>query len=186
MKNINSRLPILALAAFALILSSCSQQRYANRSYVKRDVVASAEVKKQDKQEVAQLPSIPAAELTTPESPQVVQAQEITTVTPAPADQAVPAPSANQTVQSEKKSGFVQRIIEKRVKSQVEKQVQILEEQHNITINHSGVKLIILGLIIAVIGWLIDILIPGIGRIFSFVAAVLVIIGLILILLDLL
>lgn len=181
MKNINSRISILALAAFAFILSSCSQQRYANRSYVKKEVVASAEVKKQ---EVAQLPAIPAPQTQLAEVPQslapvaieVPAAQEVKTQEPKKVE-----PKAKSAASA----GFLAQVKEKATKTvlkRVEK-VQKTDSNGEISLNNKWVRLMIIGLIIVLIGLLLP---DPLGRIFDIVGSILIIIGLIFFLLELL
>ncbi|TNE80247.1 MAG: hypothetical protein EP332_08230 [Bacteroidetes bacterium] len=184
MKNIKSRLPILALAAFALILSSCGQQRYSSRAYVKKEVVASAEVKKQDKQEVTQLPAIPASQVQQTGTPQSNAPQTIELRTTAPA-QELGSERVQSPVQAPAAETPSNRASEKASKTVVNRLTKIEKAAENgdVSLGNKWVRLIIIGLIILLIG----IILPGgIGYVFYLVGSILMLVGLIMLLLELL
>ncbi len=184
MKRLHTKLSILAFVAFALILSSCSQQRYGHRSYVKKEVVAKAEVKKQDKQEIAQLAPIQAAHEEAFESPQ--------NATPL----AIEVPVTEETKQDELsqvesrpaatgRSGLMTKVQEKAVKHVIKRldKAEKVDSSGEINLNNKWVRLILIGLICLLLG----IILPGIlGELLGLVGSILIVIGLIFLILELL
>lgn len=181
MKNINTRFSILALAAFALALSSCSQQRYSSRSYVKKEVVAQVEVKKQ---EVAQLPVIPAPQAQSVEAPRSLTPQAIEVSATQEAKVQEPE-KVEAKASSAAGNGFMSRVKERAAKEVVKRldKTETADSSGDINLGNTWVRLIIIGLIILLIG----IILPGaIGTVFYIVGSILMLVGLIFLLISLL
>lgn len=197
MKYLNTKLSSLALLSLILILSSCSQQRYASRSFSKVKPVASKEVKKAPETASAENTTAQIEEIQSPQAAAAevtpVQAQaEPTASTPT---QAIASTPANQAVKAKAKTTEAKPVfslknkIAKRAATkalkQFKKQSTLDKEDTNgdINISNKWVRLFIIGLILLLIG----ILLPGaIGYVFYLVGSIIMLIALIGFLIQLL
>lgn len=173
--------PLLTLAASAIIvLSSCSQQRYASRKKVHIGEQAKQEIKHEPKKEVTGIAS-----------KDVVLNAEIEETQPAQVNPA-PEPAKKEVVKKLRSKKTVNYL--KQVTKSPEKVKEILNKEDNIQkeefksetgldLSNNGLRLIILGLIILLVG----IIIPGgIGAVFYIVGSIIMLIGLIVLLMGLL
>ena len=182
MKKLNS---IFALAfSAAIVLSSCSQQRYSSRAKVRVNDQAKEQQQKEAPKELAVITpkqfDVPAPEV---KVPQAAQAQK--------SESAVPAPTKREVLKKLRSKEMRTALTEiakepKQIQQLIQKEDNVKKEEFKEKVgadfSSKWVKLFIIGLVILLIG----IILPGgIGSVFYLVGGLIMLIALILFLLEL-
>lgn len=173
--------PLLTLAASAIIvLSSCSQQRYASRKKVHIGEQAKQEIKHEPKKEVTGIAS-----------KDVVLNAEIEETQPAQVNPA-PEPAKKEVVKklrSKKTVNYLKQVTKspEKVKELLNKEDNIQKEEFKsetgLDVGNRWVKLMILGLIIMIVGAILA-WVLGIGGLISWIGSLIFVVGLILWLIE--